>query len=406
MPARPLLHLSVPPGAEGVSVLTEALRTALDGTGPAIAPIPTVTPATSPQYVSQLVTATRPDDESIPLESDEIAVVLATSGSTQHPKGVLHSAATLHALSKAIQGDANPQWIAALPITSMGGFNVVLRAAETDLPALGLSSLGGLNPFTSEEFSATVRIALQHSPDVRVSLVAAQVRRLLSEAEGTEALRSCAQILVGGGPLPASTAQAARTAGVSLTTTYGATETAGGCVYNSQPLPGVGISIDPLNSEIVLTGDMVALGYRNQPEQTAERFFGRSYRTGDLGSYENMLVIDGRSDDVITINGINVSLNAVEEVINNFAGVQLAAVVAQPSNDGEFELYAAITLEDSLVDQSELAQILRISLHTALGKAAVPRNIAFVDSLPTLPNNKIDRRAVTQLTHDGALWQR
>ena len=406
MPARPLLHLSVPPGAEGVSVLTAALRTALDGTGPAIAPIPTVTSATSAHYVSQLLAATRPGDDSNPLESDGIAVVLATSGSTSHPKGVLHSAATLHALSHAIQGDANPQWIAALPVTSMGGFNVVLRAAETELPALGMTSLGGLHPFTPEEFSATVRTALQRSPDVRVSLVAAQVRRLLSDADGIEALRSCAQILVGGGPLPASTAQAARAAGVSLTTTYGATETAGGCVYNALPLPGVGISIDPLNSEIVLTGDMVALGYRNQPQQTAERFFGRSYRTGDLGSYENTLVIDGRSDDVITINGTNVSLNAVEEAINNFSGVQLSAVVAQPSNDGEFELYAAITLEDSFVDQSEFAQILRTSLQAALGKAAVPRNFAFFDSLPTLPNNKIDRRAITQLTHDGALWQR
>ena len=109
---------------------------------------------------------------------------------------------------------------------------------------------------------------------------------------------------------------------------------------------------------------------------------------------------------MITINGTNVSINAVEEAINNFSGVQLAAVVAQSSTDGEFELYAAIALEDSFVDQSEFAQILRNSLQAALGKAAVPRNFAFFDSLPTLPNNKIDRRAITQLTHDGALWQR
>ncbi len=387
-------------------MLTAALRTALDGTGPAIAPIPTVTSATSAHYVSQLLAATRPGDDSNPLESDGIAVVLATSGSTSHPKGVLHSSATLHALSHAIQGDANPQWIAALPVTSMGGFNVVLRAAETELPAMGMTSLGGLHPFTPEEFSATVRAAFQRSDDVRVSLVAAQVRRLLGNAESTDALRACAQILVGGGPLPASTAQAAQAAGIRLTTTYGATETAGGCVFNAQPLSGVDITIDPVSSEIVLSGAMVALGYRNQPQHTAERFFDRSYRTGDLGTYQSMLVIDGRSDDVITINGINVSINAVEEVINNFEGVQLAAVVAQPSTDGEFELYAAITLEDASVDQPEVVKILCASTQTALGKAAVPRNFAFLDSLPTLPNNKIDRRAIIQLTHDGALWQR
>ena len=68
MPARPLLHLSVPPGAEGVSVLSAPLRAALNGTGPAIAPIPTVTAATSSEYVSHLVAATKPEDDEIPLE--------------------------------------------------------------------------------------------------------------------------------------------------------------------------------------------------------------------------------------------------------------------------------------------------------------------------------------------------
>ncbi|CAB4612546.1 unannotated protein [freshwater metagenome] len=406
MPARPLIHISVPPGPDGVSALTSPLRAALDGTGPAIAPIPLVTDATSAEYVRHLLDATKPDDPSIPLEFDEVAVVMATSGSTQRPKGVLHSASTLHALSNAVQGGAHPQWIAALPLTSMGGFNVVLRASETELPAIGLNSLGGLQPFTSEDFVAAVRLALHRSSDVRVSLVAAQVRRLLADAAGTDALRACSQILVGGGPLPASTADVARTAEITLTTTYGATETAGGCVYNAQPLPGVDITIDPDTSEIVLSGQMVALGYRDERTQTAARFFGRSYRTGDLGTYSELLVIEGRSDDVITINGVNVSLNAIEETLNNVAIVQLAAVVAQPDVNKELELYAAVTLVAGSLDESEVVSMLRSAVQKELGKAAVPRKFAFFAELPTLPNDKLDRRAITQLTHDGALWQR
>jgi len=406
MPARPLLHISVPPGPDGVSALTRPLRAALDGTGPAIAPIPAVTVATSAEYVTHLLDATKPDDPSSPLEFDEVAVVLATSGSTQRPKGVLHSATTLRALSNAVQGGAHPQWIAALPLTSMGGFNVVLRASETELPAIGLNSLGGLQPFTTDDFVAAVRLALQRSSDVRVSLVATQVRRLLTDAAGTDALRACSQILVGGGPLPASTADSARTAEISLTTTYGATETAGGCVYNSQPLPGVEIMIDPKTSEIVLSGQMVALGYRDERTQTAERFFGRSYRTGDLGTYSELLVIDGRSDDVITINGVNVSLKAIEETLNNTAIVHLAAVVAEPDANNELELYAAVMLVTGSLDESEVTTVLRAAVQKELGKAAVPRKFAFFDQLPTLPNDKLDRRAIVQLTHDGALWQR
>ena len=132
MPGRPLIRVPVPPGPHGVTALTAPLRAALAGTGPAIAPIPVVSPTTSTVYVQQLLRATRPDDAAFPLETEEVAVVLATSGSTQNPKGVLHSRTTLTALSAAVQGDAAtaPQWIATLPVTSMGGFNVVLRALE------------------------------------------------------------------------------------------------------------------------------------------------------------------------------------------------------------------------------------------------------------------------------------
>ncbi len=406
MPARPLIQISVPAGPDGVTALTTPLRAALNGTGPAIAPIPVVTAATSTEYVSHLLLATKPEDPATPLESDDVAVVLATSGSTQRPKGVLHSAATLQALSRAVQGDANPQWIAALPLTSMGGFNVLLRAAETELDAIGLDSLGGLQPFTTENFAEAVRSALTRSPDVRVSLVAAQVRRLLGDSQGIEALQACNQILVGGGPLPASTAQSASSASIALTTTYGATETAGGCVYNSVPLPGVEITIDAQTNEIILTGAMVALGYRDEPAITAERFFGRSYRTGDLGTYSDHLVINGRSDDVITINGVNISLNAIEECINNIASVHACAVVARLGVNDELELYAAISLQDSAAPESETLTELRTAIHTELGKAAVPRHVTFLASLPLLPNNKINRQAITQLTHDGALWQR
>ena len=405
MPARPLIAISVPSGPDGLSALLGPLRAALAGTGAAITPIPTQDSGVSPQYLAQLLAATRPDDTQQPLETDEVAVVLATSGSTQNPKGVLHSAATLSALSASVQGGATPQWIAALPITSMGGFNVVLRALETGLDPLPIDSLGGAQPFTPSGFTSVVRLAAERSNDVRVSLVAAQVRRLLSDPAGIAALLQCSQILVGGGPLPAVTADAARVAGIALTTTYGATETAGGAVFNSQPLSGVIISIDPESSEISLAGDMVALGYRCAPELTAQRFVQGSYRTGDLGTFTDRLTITGRIDDVTTINGVNVSLQAVEEILNNCDGVVAAAVVGAPDVGDEDQLFAVIQPERDL-DLRTLRIELGNAVHLALGKAAVPRYFAFLDAIPTLPNNKVDRRSILQLTRDGALWQR
>jgi len=411
MPARPLARIPVPPGPDGVAGLLEPLSLALSGAGPAITPIPTISPTTSSEYVAQLLRATRPADSSAPLEHDEIAVVLATSGSTQNPKGVLHSASTLTALSKAAMGATKdaPQWIAALPVTSMGGLNVLIRALESGLPPVAVASVGGAGPFTPEVFVRAHQLACERSTDVRVSLVAAQLRRLLADDEGVRALQQCAQILVGGGPLPLATAEAAQAADITITTTYGATETAGGCVFNGKPLDGVRVTIDPRDSQILLSGPMIALGYRCEPELTARQFANGDYRTGDLGSFDSVLVISGRADDVVTVNGVNVAVNAVENALSSVDAVQSCAVIAGEDGSGERQLFAAVTLFDAsadLTEPNELRDRFRSSIRTALGAAAVPRYFAFLDTLPMLPNGKVDRLTLTSLIGDGVTWQR
>ncbi|MFA7324879.1 MAG: hypothetical protein WC005_11045, partial [Candidatus Nanopelagicales bacterium] len=113
-----------------------------------------------------------------------------------------------------------------------------------------------------------------------------------------------------------------------------------------------------------------------------------------------------RRDDVVTINGVNVAINAVEEALNNCAGVQGCAVVAAPDAGDELQLFAAVTVLEPVDDPVEFRHALRSEVIAALGLAAAPRYLAFLDSLPMLPNNKIDRRALVDLTADGVLWQR
>ena len=89
---RPLRRTPVPPGPFGLSALIGAVASALDGSGPAVAPVPTTSVTISSDYVAGILRALRPDDPDAPLESDEVAVVLATSGSTGAPRGVLLTA--------------------------------------------------------------------------------------------------------------------------------------------------------------------------------------------------------------------------------------------------------------------------------------------------------------------------
>ncbi len=74
--SRDLVRVPVPPGPEGAARLLPALADALAGTGPAIAPIPTVSATVSPAVVALLLRAVRLDGP--PLESDDVAVVATT----------------------------------------------------------------------------------------------------------------------------------------------------------------------------------------------------------------------------------------------------------------------------------------------------------------------------------------
>lgn len=414
MRPRPLIRVPVPAGPAGLSALEGPVRQALDGTGPAIVPVPTTGMTVSQQIIQRVLDATRPDDPAVPLEDDDIALVVPTSGSTGEPRGVLHTAASLQALSEAVNGPGRaPQWIAALPLTSIGGLNVALRAWQAGVSPIALPSIGGAVPFTPGDFAEAVALAAERSDDVRVSLVAAQVRRLLADDAGCQALARCREVLVGAGPVPSGTLQAARDAGIALVRTYGSTETAGGCVFNGRPLPGVVVDIhagpgcpagsDSGDGEIIIRGPMLARGYRCQPGLTFQRFTAEGYRTGDLGRMvDDRLVVTGRMDDVVIIAGVNVSVGAVESVIADLPDVEAGAVLSTTASSGEPELAAYVVPREG---PAHLADTIRQAVREALGSPAVPRRIAFLASMPTLPNGKTDRRHLATSDVEGLTWQ-
>ena len=137
MATDPLVRIPVPSGPAGLDALAGPLRAALEGSGPAITPIPVVSATVSETYVRSLQSATAPGE---PLEDDRTAVVLPTSGSTGNPKGVLLSAAGLTALNP--WRDEPATWVAAIPLTSAGGLNVLTRALAVGSSHVGIDSLG------------------------------------------------------------------------------------------------------------------------------------------------------------------------------------------------------------------------------------------------------------------------
>lgn len=339
--------------------LPGALAAALDG-GPPLAPLPPE-PATTLRMLQPEQPVTEPD----------AAVIVATSGSTGTPNGVVLSRRAIVAGAEATQARIGGpgHWTLALPAHYVAGIMVVARAV------LAGTRLHRATPDLSDLPHLAGRNYL--------SLVPTQLVRGLADPRIKERLAGYDAILLGGAAAdPALLDQAAR-AGLRVITTYGLSETAGGCVYDGVPLDDVDVTL--LDGRVVITGDVVFSGYRLRPDLTAELLDGRTLRTPDRGEWAGgRLRILGRIDDVVTSGGVNVDLAAVERALRQLD--PHAAAIGVPDPDWGARVVAAVTTSVSLAD-------LRAAL-TTLEPAARPRGLLRHPHLPHTSSGKIDRQTL------------
>ena len=381
--------LEVPPGPGALDVLWQPLADALAGGRP-LAPIPAVSPATPQPVVDALIAAARPEE---PLAPDT-ALVVATSGSTGNPRGVELSAAAVSALTDQVNSRAggDPAWMLAIPATSIGGLNVLIRAQATGTPAIALDSLAGARPFTDEVFAKGVDAAGATGRPIAVSLVPAQLPRLLASELGRSALRQCTLVLVGGAALAPQAARDCAAAEVSVTTTYGMTETSGGCILDGHPLDGVHVRIGDehgADDRLYLSGPMLATRYR---DDAADSIVDGWLRTNDRGRWSGgRLQILGRLDDVVTVRGVNVDVVAIEDRLRDHPRIQDAIVLVVPDPESDHRLHAAFLADDDVAESD-----LRAWVGDHLGKEAIPKRLKRVESFSSTATGKIDRRATAR----------
>lgn len=367
---RPAVHLQAPVTLDAVPPFLTALRAALDGSGPCLVI----------SHTNQTQNAVAPTVNSV---REDIAVLVSTSGSTGSPKLVALSADQLTALTEYVNGSENPQWVSALPWSSMGGLNVAVRSLATDHP---VHFIEPTHPFDPQSVNSA--LSSLHNPTF-ISLVPTQAARILHSPGGREALAGCARIFIGGAPVSTQVRELLQD--MPVTYTYGMTETSGGCVFNGVPAPGVGLSINPEDSRISITGPTVATGYFPDTE------FAGEFLTSDLGTVtDGHLTVIGRIDDIIIVKGTNVSLNAVAEALTaacheRAPASEVCVVCVDHPEDG-----AVICAAASGVSDAQLADAIT-AVRKRLGSAATPRKSRVMDALPQLPGGKIDRLSIVQL---------
>jgi O-succinylbenzoic acid--CoA ligase len=375
-----LYALLIPSRAETVA----AIRRVWDG-GDAVLVLDPAAPA---QERDRLIKTLAPDalidasgthhfNGSPPLPAG-VAAVVATSGSTGEPKGVMLSWAAMEPSARAacarIGQARGDRWLLCLPLHHVAGLMVLVRAW-----------LAGTEPVVHERFDPAL---VAQTEDVSfVSLVPTMLAALLDADVEVARYKG---ILLGGAPVPDEVVRTARRAGARATLTYGMSETCGGCVYDGLPLEGVEMRIGE-DSEILLRGPVVMEGYRARPDLTFAAFRDGWFHTNDVGRIEDgRLRVLGRADDMIVTGGEKVAPGEVTAILRQHPDIEDAYVTGVRDDKWGQRVVAYLACPGERPSLEEVRDF--VAQRTARYKA--PRQVMYVNSVPRTALGKVKTAAL------------
>lgn len=396
----------------------------------------------------------------LPAGFEDTALVVPTSGSTGTAKAVALTREALlasqDATAQLFAADATAPdtrghgfWLPLLPPTHTAGVQVIARAHRTaqvlGLPAPALPSpLPDLRGhFDAAAFIELAGPVLDQAEEAGLpaitSLVPTQLTRIVTGATGADArarglLKRFAAVLVGGAATSPDVLARARGQKIAVRTTYGSSETAGGCVYDRAPLPGVQLRLDQPDAagagRLVVASPSLALGYLGADGAADASSFttgtfasgddasgssrgddasgpSRGFLTSDLAELgpDGALTVLGRADDVINTGGRKVLPQDVERAIDRSlmlrGMVRSSVVVGVADPEWGQRVEALVALEPGM-DPAEATALVRSALRTSEVPAhMIPKRVHVVAELPLLGIGKVDRAAAKSLAAEA-----
>ncbi|MCI8212139.1 hypothetical protein AUC61_21640 [Pseudomonas sp. S25] len=364
------------------------------------------------------------------LHGHHLAYVMFTSGSTGRPKGVGIDQSALSGHTRVSRGFYNLTAEDRVLQFSTFNFDTFVEQLFPALTCGAVVVLRGPDLWDSETFH---RHLIEHRISV-VGLTTSYWHLLIRDfaAKGIKDYGALRQMHTGGEAMPPEGIQAWRDAGlehVTLLNTYGPTEAtvtattldceayirgehdvplmmpigkplSGRSIYlldeNAQPVPIGSVG------ELFIGGSLLARGYFNRPDLTAERFIpdpfdgqgGRLYRTGDLARYRPDGVIEyaGRTDHQVKIRGFRIELGEIEARLLEQDEVREALVLAVEGVGGQ-QLVAYLVAEGEHEAQA-LRDRLKVQLKLSLPDYMIPAHLMLLERLPLSPSGKLDRKAL------------
>ncbi len=366
-----LVALAMPAGTRFVDELQRAW-----GRGDAVLPVDVRLPRSTATVLIEALDADTVIDEAgerlqrrgaRPTEVGD-ALVVATSGTTGEPKGVVltHDAVRASAMATSARLGIDParhRWLCCLPVAHIGGLSVITRALHT---GTALEVHPGFD-------AGAVRDAAARGA-THTSLVTATLTRF----DPTVFER----ILLGGAARPAYVP-------ANCVVTYGMTETGSGIWYDDAALDG--IEVDVRDGEIVVRGPTLLRAYRRADADVDPLDSAGWFATGDAGERtpDGGLVVHGRRGDVIVTGGEKVWPETVERVLATHPAVADVLVHGRPHPEWGHEVVARVVPVDASTPPSTAD--LRAFARDRLAPYALPRDVELVDALDRTATGKLRR---------------
>lgn len=370
--------------------------------------------AGTPSEYDALVSSGSPDRVPLPIDLDEVCVLMYTSGTTGAPKGAMltHGNFQWNVFNALGLGDGNNS--RDVTLTSAPLFHIGALGVHT-APYLYLGACTVIQEaFTPESW---LDLAERHRVTNAFLVPAMWAGVLNAPSFAGRDLSSLRVAVSGGAPCPIVVIEGMCARGVQFTEGFGMTETSpnAACLPSDDVVEHAGSIGKPLMhvefrlvdetgedvaigavGELVIRGPNIMAGYWKKPEATAEAMRGGWFHTGDLGRRDEAgfyTLVDRKKDMIIT-GGENVYPIEVEQVMYRHPAVNEVAVIGVPDTAWGESIVAVVALvPEGRVTDAELLTWTR----ERVAHFKSPKRVEFVDALPRTATGKVLKRDLREL---------
>ncbi|WP_170006668.1 fatty acid--CoA ligase family protein [Bacillus fonticola] len=345
-----------------------------------------------------------------PVEEDDVAIILYTSGTTGRPKGAMLTHRNVYSnardVSDYLKMDENDRVIATLPM-----FHVFCLTVALNAPLMNGAMLLIVPKFSPK---AVFEVAREEKATIFAG-VPTMYNFLYQHDDHTEDFESLRLCVSGGASMPVALLKNfEKKFNVAISEGYGLSEASPVTCFNPLDRPrkpgSIGTSIMNVENkvvnelgeevprgevgELIVRGPNVMKGYYKQPEETAATLKGGWLYTGDLATQDEdgYFTIVDRKKDLVIVGGYNVYPREVEEVLYDHPHIVEVAVIGVPHPEQGELVRAYIVKKDPELTEAEIIAYCQESL----AKYKVPTEIEFLEELPKNTTGKILRRSLKE----------